>query len=54
MISILIRNPKFCFLEFKLNIQLLMIYRNSRKKKKEKRVLIIVPITKYGFLGQYL
>ena len=33
VISILIRNPKFC-LEFKFNIHLLMIYRNSRKMKK--------------------
>ena len=34
VMSILIRNPKFCFLEFKLNIKLRMIYRNSRENKK--------------------
>ena len=34
VIIILIGNPNFCFLEFKLNIQLLMIYGNSRKIKK--------------------
>ena len=54
MISILVRNPNLCLLEFKLISNYYNLEDYIEILEKIKSVLIDIPITKYDILGQYL